>query len=98
MLSAGTKLPSMTSTWIVRAPAASTVATCSPRRAKSAASTEGATPAGSAATRSLDRLEHRAPAVVAAVEGGARHAHDRRVLTAVGAHRRELEAAQAVHA
>ena len=45
MLSGGTKWPSMTSTWIVRAPASSTVATCSPRRAKSAARIDGATPA-----------------------------------------------------
>ena len=95
MLSGGTKWPSMMSTWIVRAPASSTAPTCSPSRAKSAARIEGATPAGPPPS---DRLEHRAPAVVAGVERGARHAHDRRVLAAVRAHRGELEAAQAVHA
>ena len=52
MLSAGTKWPSITSTWIVRAPAASTAPTCSPRRAKSAARIDGATPAGAPAIRS----------------------------------------------
>ena len=49
MLSGGTKWPSMTSTWIVRAPASSTAPTCSPRRAKSAARIDGATPAGAGA-------------------------------------------------
>ena len=44
----GTKWPSMTSTWITRAPASSTAPTCSPRRAKSAARMEGATPESSA--------------------------------------------------
>ena len=38
-------------------------------------------------------LEHRAPAVVAGVQRGVGHAHDRRVLAAVGAHGAELEAA-----
>src|ERR687895_2541986 len=39
----GTKWPSITSTWITRAPASITCATCSPRREKSAARMEGAT-------------------------------------------------------
>src|SRR5215213_7875925 len=39
----GTKWPSITSTWITRAPASITCSTCAPRRAKSAASIEGAT-------------------------------------------------------
>ena len=47
MLSAGTKWPSMMSTWMVRAPASSTSPTCSDRRPKSAARIEGATPSGS---------------------------------------------------
>src|ERR1700751_1341696 len=42
MVMFGTKRPSMTSTWIQSAPAASTARTSSPRRAKSAESTEGA--------------------------------------------------------
>src|SRR5215211_4313321 len=39
----GTKWPSMTSTWITRAPARITWSTCSPRRAKSAARMDGRT-------------------------------------------------------
>ena len=39
----GTKWPSMTSTWITRAPASITSATCAPSRAKSAERIEGAT-------------------------------------------------------
>src|SRR5215210_8972352 len=39
----GTKWPSITSTWITRAPASITASTCSPRRAKSAARIDGAT-------------------------------------------------------
>src|SRR5262249_18560299 len=38
----GTKCPSMTSTWILSAPAFSASATCSPKRAKSAARIDGA--------------------------------------------------------
>src|SRR6185312_12805686 len=45
-----------------------------------------------------DLREHRRSAVVAGEDRGARHAHDRGVLAAVGAHRRELVAAQAVDA
>ena len=41
----GTKCPSITSTWMTVAPASSTVWTCSPSRAKSADSIDGATPA-----------------------------------------------------
>src|SRR5215470_14301394 len=43
MVMLGTKRPSMTSTWIQSAPAASTARTSSPSRVKSADSTEGAT-------------------------------------------------------
>ena len=39
----GTKCPSMTSTWMTRAPAASTSSTCAPSRAKSAERIDGAT-------------------------------------------------------
>src|SRR5579875_567789 len=66
----GTKCPSITSTWITRAPAA----------------------------RASDRPQHAAVAVVALHDRRARHAHDRRVLTAVGTHRHQLEAVQAVDA
>ena len=52
MVSGGTKWPSMMSTWIMRAPASSTAPTCSPRRAKSAARIDGATPRGAAGLRS----------------------------------------------
>src|SRR5207249_11148923 len=44
------------------------------------------------------RLQHRLAAVVALEDRGRGHPHDRRVLTAVGAHRGELEAVQAVDA
>ena len=57
MLIGGTKWPSMTSTWIVRAPASSTASTCSPRRAKSAARIEGATPCGRHMGWSIDALQ-----------------------------------------
>ncbi len=39
----GTKWPSITSTWMIRAPAAMTSSTCAPRREKSAERIEGAT-------------------------------------------------------
>src|SRR5215217_1065196 len=39
----GTKWPSITSTWITRAPASMTASTCSPRRAKCDARIDGAT-------------------------------------------------------
>src|SRR5258705_2628380 len=42
----GTKCPSMTSTWMRSAPAASASATCSPRRAKSADRIDGASAIG----------------------------------------------------
>ena len=45
-----------------------------------------------------DGLEHAAVAVVAGHDRGARHAHDRRMLTAVRAHRHQLVALQAVDA
>src|ERR671925_381480 len=43
MVIGGTKWPSMTSTWITRAPASITSSTCAPSRAKSAARIDGAT-------------------------------------------------------
>ena len=61
----GTKWPSITSTWITRAPAVHHLATCSPRRAKSADRIDGAIRARAAARGSasaaacgpsLDRL------------------------------------------
>src|SRR5437899_2216427 len=98
----------MTSTWITRAPAASTSLTCSPRREKSADRIEGATRTSRrrspvATVRSSqhtpsDGHEHRIPAVVALEDGRRGHAHDRRVLAAVGTDRGELEAVQAVDA
>src|SRR5581483_7839143 len=108
----GTKWPSITSTWITRAPAAITSATCSPRRAKSADRIDGAirdsrsrrsVASGGPAELSgnLDRLnrpQHAAVTVVAGDDRRARHAHDRRVLPAVRAHRHELVALQAVDA
>src|SRR4051794_22640734 len=92
MVIGGTKCPSMMSTWIQRAPASSTVSTCSPRRAKSAARIDGATVTAS------HLAEHARPAVGAGDVCRGRHAHDRRVLAAVRAHGHELEAGQAVHA
>ena len=88
----GHEVPSMTSTWIVVAPASSTAATWSPSRAKSAARIEGATPFGVISPGASS------PAVVADVQRGVGHPHDRRVLAAVRAHRAQLEAMQAVHA
>ena len=46
----------------------------------------------------LNRREHRGLAVAAHVQRGAGHAHDRRMLPTIGAHRTQLEAVQAVHA
>ena len=106
----GTKWPSITSTWITRAPAARTSSTWAPSRAKSADRIDGATrgsrssaavvPAAEPVRSShrLDRPQHAALAVVAGDDRRARHAHDRRVLAAVGAHRDELVALQAVDA
>ena len=103
----GTKWPSITSTWITRAPAASTSPTCSRSRPKSAERIEGATrtpPAARVSTAlissgcSSDRHQHAVAAVVALEDRRRGHPHDRRVLTAVGAHRGQLEAVQAVDA
>src|SRR5689334_9256061 len=94
----------MTSTWIKRAPASSTAATCSPSRAKSAARIEGAMwrpPRISClviAARRSDRREHAPLAVHAGELRSRRHAHDRGMLAAVRADRHELEAMQAVDA
>src|SRR6516165_1308828 len=51
----GTKRPSMTSTWIQSAPAASTARTSSPSRVKSADSTDGATSIEAAIVLALPR-------------------------------------------
>ena len=50
----GTKWPSMTSTWNVRAPAASRASSCSPRRSMSADITDGST-VGTAGSGALTR-------------------------------------------
>src|ERR1700722_14790171 len=103
----GTKWPSITSTWITRAPASSTSETCSRRRPKSAERIDGATRtllrSSEAETvmrahYASDFLKHRVPAVVALEDRGGGHPHDRGVLAAVGAHGCELEAVQAVDA
>ena len=96
MLSAGTKWPSMTSTWIVARARGEHGADLLAQAREVGREDRGRDARGRG--RPSDRLEHRAPAVVAGVERGARHPHDRRVLAAVRAHRGELEAAQAVHA
>ena len=94
----GTKCPSMTSTWITRAPASSTSCTCSPSRSKSAARIDGATRGARQRAPASYLPQHAAAADVAHDDRGARHPHDRRVLAAVRAHRDELEAVQAVDA
>src|SRR5262245_27731284 len=53
----GTKCPSMTSTWMRSAPACSASATCSPRRAKSAARIEGASRTRSFRSGGMSLLE-----------------------------------------
>ena len=91
----GTKWPSITSTWIDRR------AGVDHRRDLLAQAREvGREDRGRDAVEAApsDRLEHRAPAVVAHVERGVGHPHDRGVLAAVRAHREQLEAVQAVHA
>src|SRR6266851_517540 len=55
MVMLGTKRPSMTSTWIQSAPAASTARTSSPKRVKSADRTEGATRMAAAIALTLAR-------------------------------------------
>ena len=95
----GTKWPSITSTWMTRAPASRTSWTCSRSRPKSAERIEGATRTPRRSSRATsDRLKHALAAVVALDDRRAGHAHDRRVLTAVRAHRGELVAVQAVDA
>ena len=92
MVIGGTKWPSMTSTWMTVAPAATTSSTCSRRRPKSAARIEGAMRVGSYLERSI------APPQWLHASRGGGHAHDRRVLAAVRADRPQLEAVQAVDA
>src|SRR5438309_10022895 len=55
MVMLGTNRPSMTSTWIQSAPAASTARTSSPRRVKSADNTDGATRMAAAIVLALAR-------------------------------------------
>src|SRR5215475_523562 len=55
MVMLGTKRPSMTSTWIQSAPAASTARTSSPSRVKSADRTDGATSMAAATVLDLAR-------------------------------------------
>src|SRR5215204_1097501 len=113
MVIGGTRWPSITSTWMTRAPAAITSATCAPRREKSAERTEGATwrppksSRGDAASGDLsvaasigrsDGTKHRVAAMLAEQVLRRAHANDRLVLTAVAALRDELVAAQAVDA
>src|SRR5438270_10721571 len=96
----GTKWPSITSTWITRAPAASTSSTCEPSREKSAERIDGATRRSSRSgfPTALHSSEHAALAVVTREYGGTRHPHDRGVLAAVGAYRDELVTLHAVEA
>ena len=99
----GTKCPSITSTWITRAPGGHHLGRPARRGARSrprgSTGRDAALPQQAPrACPSSDRLEHAALAVVAGHDRGARHPHDRRVLAAVGAHRHELVALQAVHA
>src|SRR5262245_51027347 len=109
MVIGGTKRPSMTSTWISRAPASMTSPTCAPRREKSAERMEGATrlPENSSrrdsvpdsvAASTSDAPQHRVAAVLAPHVLGSAHAADGLMLAAVRTLRDELEAAQTVHA
>ena len=97
----GTNRPSITSTWIRRAPAAITSSTCAPSRAKSAARIDGAIrrvvnrSAGLMAVRSSDRPQHRMAAMLADHVRGTAHPHDCLVLAAVRALRDELVALEA---
>src|SRR5918998_2877077 len=93
----GTKWPSMTSQWMTRAPASMMSRTWTARSAKSADRIEGATWRSARGTWS-DLPEHGCLAGVAGQDRGLRHAHDRRMLAAIGAQRAQLEAVQAVHA
>src|SRR4051812_7705269 len=98
----GTKLPSMTSTWITRAPAARTSLTCSPRRAKSADRIDGATRrplnASRFAIKISDVAQHRVAAMLADHVLCGAHPGDRLVLAAARTLRDQLVAEQAVHA
>src|SRR3954469_18181522 len=89
----GTKWPSITSMWMTRAPASMTLATCSPRRAKSAERIEGAT-CGRANSSSLTRTDANARNQVAvrgrALRARPRHPHHNRGLLLVAVGRRLL--------
>ena len=97
----GTKWPSMTSTWITRAPTSITSATCAPSFEKSADRIDGAI------RRDAEELcgrwgsygpEHRVAAMLADHVLGTAEPDDRLVLAAVLARRRDLVALEAEHA
>ena len=87
----GTKCPSITSTWMARAPASITMSSCSPSRAVGRQDRRldllGADPPGHSRpaawqVEASDRLQHRATAAHALHLIRVTHAHDRRVLAA----------------
>src|SRR6185312_917102 len=105
----GTKWPSMTSTWMTRAPTARSSETWEPSLAKSADRIDGATRRSRSRAACaggvtlvprapLDLLEHAALAVVALDDRRAGHPHDRGVLAAVRTDRDQLIATHAVDA
>src|SRR3954447_25977104 len=103
MVMGGTKCPSITSTWMTRAPASMTSATWAPSREKSADRIDGATcrPPNSsraAGTISSHRAQHRVAAMLAEHVLSGAHPGDRLVLAAVRTLRDELVAPQAVDA
>src|SRR6478609_11751381 len=102
MVIGGTKWPSITSTWITRAPASMTSATWAPSFEKSAERIDGATWRSPKRSRAVTGRSHRGKHRVAAMlaEHVLRGAHpdDRLVLAAVGTLRDELVAPQAVDA
>src|SRR3954451_10660508 len=98
----GTKWPSMTSTWITRAPAAITSSTCAPNRENSAERMDGGTGRSPKRTRGgiacLHGAEHRIAAVLAAQVLVGAHPGDRLMLATVGALRDQLITSQGVDA
>ena len=99
----GTKCPSITSTWITRAPASQHLPDLLAQPAEVGRQdrrrdAHAAQQLACAAPYAHIGLQHRVAAVVALQDRGGGHAHDRRVLAAVGADRGQLEAVQAVDA
>ena len=88
----GTKWPSMTSTWMTSAPAATTSCDLLAQPPEVGGQDRWGDPARHTST-SIEP-----PQWLQVSDGGARHAHDRRVLAAVRADRAQLEAVQAVDA